>query len=212
LFATTIVVGQPQNLGLAETDRTESWQRAAELGPEVPPPSGDGRQQVRRNVANDDGTIALDVWAHADSPRAKRRKQDPAKLSRSFATTALSAATRLQFTERRIENSIKMGFPLGEFWIQTDFDAIDDSLGAAALSATTDADRQALQQLETQRQHLRQWSDWLIEQNRQLRLADYYISSSPLENDEQFQNSVSCTNFLLSMLSSGRVAEDNSCL
>jgi hypothetical protein len=104
-----------------------------------------------------------------------------------------------------------MGFPLGEFWIQTDLDSIDDSIAQAAVSATNEADRQGLQQLETQTQRLRLWSDWLIKQNRQQRLAEYYISASPLDNDERFQNTVTCTNFLISMLAGGRLAENSSC-
>jgi hypothetical protein len=105
-----------------------------------------------------------------------------------------------------------MGFPLGEFWIQTDLDAIDVSLMLAALAVANDADRQALQQLETQSHRLRAWCNWLIDQNRTQRLANYYISASPLDNDERFQNTVACTKFLRSMLASGRLEEaDRSC-
>ena len=35
--------------------------------------------------------------------------------------------------------------------------------------------------------------------------SDFY---SPLDNDEQFQNTVACTKFMVSMLASGRLAED----
>jgi hypothetical protein len=108
-----------------------------------------------------------------------------------------------------MEQSIKRGFPLGEFWIQLDFDSIDDSLRVASLSVRNEADSQALQQLQSQVNRLRLWSDWLIQQNRELRLADYYISPSKLDNDEQFQSSVACTHFLLSMLSSGKLEEED---
>jgi|SRR5215472_2928226 len=212
LLATTAAFCQTEpSQGLAEVDRVQSLQRAAEPRPEVPPGSHDGQAYPQRSSDQDARTISVDVWAPAPSADAKPKEANPAMLSRGFAAAALNAATRLKFTERRIANSIKMGFPLGEFWIQTDFDSIDDSLSQATLSATNDADRQALQQLETQTQHLRLWTDWLIEQRRELRLADYYISASPLDNDERFQNTVTCTNFLLSMLGSGRLAENSSC-
>ena len=136
----------------------------------------------------------------------------PDKLSADFAFAALTAAFRMQSTERGLENSIRRGFPLGELWIQTDLEGIDDSLRLAALSVTNDADRQALQQLENQNSRLRQWSDWLIDENRNLRLTEYYISASTLDSDERFQNSVACTKFLVSMLSSRTLADDNSCL
>ncbi len=152
-----------------------------------------------------EGTIVVDVWSSA-------READPARLSRGFAVTALNAASRMQFTQRRIANSIKRGFPLGEFWIQTDLDAIDNSLQTAALAVMNDADGQALQELQNQSSRLRIWCDWLIEQNRELRLADYYISPARLDNDERFQGAVACNRFLISMLASGRLAEeDRSC-
>ncbi|HWC20005.1 MAG TPA: hypothetical protein VG498_23525 [Terriglobales bacterium] len=213
LLATAVAFSQTDSSqGLPEVDRVQSLQRAAELGPEVPPGSRDEKVSTPRSNVQAPWTISVDVWSAAPSVDAKPKDADPAALSRGFAVAALNAANRLKFTERRIANSIKMGFPLGEFWIQSDFDAIDDSLAQAALSATNDADREALQQLETQTQHLRLWSDWLIKQNRQLRLAEYYISAAPLDNDERFQNTVSCTNFLMSMLASGRLAENSSCM
>jgi len=212
LVATTVAFCQTNSSQQSpEINRVQSLQRAGELEPEIPPGSRDGHGYPQRSSDHDAWTVRVDVWSSATSVEAKPKEADPATLSRSFAGAALNAATRLKFTERRIANSIKMGFPLGEFWIQTDFDSIDDSLRLAALSATNDADRQALQQLETQTQHLRRWSDWLIQQRRELRLADYYTSPSPLDNDEKFQNTVACTNFLMSMLANGRLAEESSC-
>ncbi len=158
-------------------------------------------------------TIVVNVWASPAEAQVKPKNADPAKLSRPFAVAASDAASRLQFTERRITNSIRMAFPLGGgFWIQTDLDAIDDALRLAALSATNDADQQALQQLQTQRDRLRAWCNWLIEQNRSLRLANYFASPEPLANDTEYQNTVSCTRFLLSMVARGRLEEeDRSC-
>ena len=54
--------------------------------------------------------------------------------------------------------------------------------------------------------------DKFIGQNRNLALTEYYISSATLENDQRFQNNVACTKFLVSMLSSRTLADDNSCL
>lgn len=161
-------------------------------------------------TGNGEHTIVVDVWSSAAQTRAKPKKEDPAKLSRRFAMAASNAASRLQFTERRITNSIRMGFPLGVgFWIQTDLDAIDDSLRVAALSATNQVDQQVLQQLQTQTDRLRAWCGWLIEQNRTLRLANYFISPEPLDNDAEYQNTVTCTRFLLSMVMRGRLEEED---
>lgn len=183
----------------------------AQTGEQVAATPGSSQSNLIESTAdNRQHTIVVDVWSSAVQ---MPKEEDPAKLSRGFAVAASDAASRLQFTQRRITNSIRMGFPLGGgFWIQTDLDSIDDSLRLAALSARNDADQQVLQQLQTQTDRLRAWCGWLIEQNRTLRLANYFISPEPLDNDEEYQNTVTCTRFLLSMVARGRLEEeDRSC-
>ena len=164
---------------------------------------------TQQQASTDKGehTIVVNVWSKSGPEEPK-----PVKVSSAFAAAGLTAAFKMELTERKIENSIRRGFPLGEFWIQNDLAEVDDTLKAAALSVANDADQQALQELEKQSARLRTWSDWLIDQNRHLALTEYYISSSTLDNDERFQNSVACTKFLVSMLSSRTLAQADSCL
>jgi hypothetical protein len=150
--------------------------------------------------------ITVNVWSSAEPGPT-----EPVKVSTQFAAAGLNAAFKMESTERKIENSLRRGFPLGEFWIQDDLETIDDSLKMAKLSVTNDADQQALQELEKQSARLRLWSNWLISQNRNMALTEYYISQSTLDNDERFLNSVACTKFLVSMLSSRTLAENGSC-
>ncbi len=152
-------------------------------------------------------TIVIDVWA-----KSAPEPTETVKVSSAFASAGLNAAFKMEMTERKIENSLRRGFPLGEFWMKNDLAEVDDALKLAALSVANNADQQALQELEKQSTRLRSWSDWLIDQNRHLALTEYYISSSTLDNDERFQNSVACTKFLVSMLSSRTLAQANSCL
>src|SRR5271157_1720760 len=163
--------------------------------------------QQQGSSDNGEHTIVVNVWSKSGA-----EGREPVKVSSAFAAAGLNAAFKMELTERKIENSIRRGFPLGEFWIQNDLAEVDDTLKLAALSVANDADQQALQELEKQSTRLRTWSDWLIDQNRHLALTEYYISSSTLDNDERFQNSVACTKFLVSMLSSRTLAQANSCL
>ena len=164
---------------------------------------------VTQQQGSSDGehTIVVNVWS-----KSAQDGTEPVKVSSAFAAAGLNAAFKMELTERKIENSIRRGFPLGEFWIQNDLAEVDDALKLAALSVANDADQQAMQELEKQSTRLRTWSDWLIDQNRHLALTEYYITSSTLDNDERFQNSVACTKFLVSMLSSTTLAQANSCL
>jgi len=179
---------------------------------ERPVPAG-SHDETYRQQSGDNGqaTITVDVWSSAIAPTDEETESQAAKLSLDFAPVALTAAFRMQSTERKIQNSIRRGFPIGEFWIQTDLDAINNSLALARLSATNGADREALQQLENQANRLRAWCDWLIDTNQKLGLADYYVSPSVLDNDEQFQSALVCTRFLISMLASTRLAENSLC-
>src|SRR5271166_4265212 len=156
---------------------------------------------------NGEHTIVVNVWS-----KSGPEGPEPVKMSSAFATAGLNAAFKMELTERKIENSIRRGFPLGEFWIQNDLAEIDDALKLAALSVANEADQEALQQLQNQSTRLRTWSNWLIDQNRRLALTEYYISASTLDNDQRFQDSVACTKFLVSMLSSRTLAQANSCL
>ena len=162
---------------------------------------------VTQQQESSEHTIVVNVWS-----KSEPEGPEPVKVSSAFAAAGLNAAFKMELTERKIENSIKRGFPLGEFWIQNDLAEVDDALKLAAFSVANGADQQALHELEKQSTQLRIWSDWLIDQNRHLALTEYYISSSTLDNDEQFQNSVACTKFLVSMLSSRTLAQANSCL
>ena len=178
---------------------------------QVPPASPDAQSHSEPD-SESAGTIAVDVWSSATSTPAESDEARSVTLTPDFARAALTAAFGMQSTERRLEYTIKRGFPLYEFWIQTYLEEIDQSLSLAALSVMNDADREALQQLQNQNNRLRLWSDWLIDANRNVRLGEYYMSASALDNDERFQNGVACTKFLVSMLTSRRLAEDDSCL
>ena len=91
------------------------------------------------------------------------------------------------------------------------WDRADIALRQAAVIASTDADRMALRLLVNHFEDLRRWSAGLIDANRNLRLAEYYISETALENDPMFQKTSACGDFLASMLASGRFVESASC-
>jgi len=174
--------------------------------------SPDANSHPDENSSSTGHTITVDVWSSAAPSPTSPSEAETARLSRNFAAAGLNAAFNMESTEREIENSLRRGFPLGESWIRDDLAQIDNSLRVAELSVANDSDREALQQLQQQSKRLRAWSNWLIEQNKMLALTEYYISSSTLDNDDRFQNSVACTRYLVSMLASRRLAENSSCL
>lgn len=160
--------------------------------------------------ARSEGTIVIYVW-DAAAPLAEGSGEIDPRLSRDFATSGLGAMNMLREWQRHLAYTIRSGYPLSESWIALDRDRADAALRLAALATSTEADRIALRDLTREFDTLQQWSDALIEANRQLALAEYYMSPEKLQNDPLFQKTTACGDFLTTMLSSGRLAEDRSC-
>jgi len=161
--------------------------------------------QTRSNpVDNSEGKIAVTVWAAADTPAAERLSQD-------FAAAGLRATTLLREWHGHIACTIRIHLPLCESCIAADRDQAAEALQLAALLASNDADRAALQQLLDLFEKFQRWSDALLEDNRTGELGRYYMSPTGLNDDPIFQKTAECARFLVPMLAAGRVAEDRSC-
>jgi len=154
-----------------------------------------------RDRGNGEGTIVVDVWAAAE----------PDALSRSFAGLALTAAAQIRDWQLHLAFTFRSGYPLSEFWIASDRDHAEDALQMARLAAKGEADQAALVQLVKLFGNVQAWIDARVEDMRNLRLANYYMSASAMDNDESFQRNLSCTTSLISMLASGRLAEETTC-
>jgi hypothetical protein len=132
-------------------------------------------------------------------------------LSQDFAISALTAIAQVRDWEMHLAYTLKNGYPLSEYWVISDRDHALDALQFAVSAAKREADRAALVQLVQLFGNVQSWSDARLEDKRNLRLANYYMSALALDNDELFQQTISCTNFLISMLASGRLAEETIC-
>ena len=146
------------------------------------------------------------TWTNTDLSRL-----GGAALSRNFAATGLRAGELLRDWQQHIAFTFQNGYPLSEVSIFFDRDRAADALGMAALAASDDADRAALQQLRNLFTSLEQWSDSLVEDKRNLRLARYYMSPTALEDDPVFQRNTECATSIAVMLSSKQLAEIPSC-
>lgn len=155
--------------------------------------------------------IIVIVCLTAEPDSSLSAQPDEEAMSPNFAASALQAAARIRNWQMHLAYTIKNGYPLSEYWIASDRDRASDALQMAVSAATGEADRAALVQLVNLFGNVQSWSDARLEDKKNLRLANYYMSASALDNDESFQNSVSCTNSLMSMLASRRSAEETTC-
>jgi hypothetical protein len=155
-------------------------------------------------IDNSEENIVVNVWAEADTSAEDQ-------LSQGFAAAGLRATTLLREWQRRIAYNIRIGLPLCESCIAVDRDQAADALRLATLIASKDADHTALEELLNLFEDLQQWSDALVEDNRNMELGRYYMSPTALNDDPLFQKSAECARFLAPMLASGQLAEDSSC-
>ena len=158
-----------------------------------------------------EGSIIVYVWEAAPAFAEGSGEALDLRLSRDLASSGLEAMSVLRQWQGHLTYSIRNGYPLSEAWVTMDRERADLALQQAALRASTDADRIALRMLVNQFENLKQWSDGLLETNRNMRLASYYMSPAGLDNDVLFQKTAACGNFLGTMLSSGRLADHPAC-
>jgi hypothetical protein len=159
---------------------------------------------------NDRPEVIVDVWV-ASIPAADSSEVTAPALSREFAVAALRALTSQRQWQQHLANSIRNGYPLAEYWIDYDCDRAADSLELAVLAASTGPDRTALQELTVNYDDLREWSAQIVEANRKVEMAKYYMSPTALDNDALFQKAAKCADFLAPMLASLRLSEDPAC-
>lgn len=153
--------------------------------------------------------VPLSLAQQQDSATPER--VDRATLSRNFAVTGLRADELLRDWQQHIAFTFENGYPLSEASIFSDRDRATDALGLAALAASNDADRAALRQLRNLFASLQQWSNGLVEDRRNLRLARYYMSPTALKDSLVFRKNTECATSIAAMLSSKQLAEIRSC-
>ncbi len=159
---------------------------------------------------NREGTVVVNVWAAERDSTVSAQAAEPA-LSRDFAASALRAAAKIRNWQLHFAYALKSGYPLSSYRIASDRGQAADALQLAVFAAKGQADRAALVQLVNLFGNVQSWSDARLEDERNLRLANYRMSASALDNNESFQNTVSCTNSLMSMLAYERLAEETTC-
>ncbi len=145
-------------------------------------------------------------------PGSEVTNEDSAQLlSNTFVVAALRSASTLRDWQDHLSTTIRNGYPPSNHWIGLDRNRAADALRLASLVASTDADKEVVEQLTSEFRTMEAWSTECLDGYKNLRLARYYMSPEALENDQQFQQSAQCTQTLLTVLSKGEVTEQPLC-
>lgn len=108
-------------------------------------------------------------------------------------------------------NAIQHGYEVTDSWVADYRAKAANSLRQTGASASTDADRNALQLLTNEFQSVDSWSNELLEAKKNMDTAKYATSSNALRNEPLSQKIINCGHFLGTMLGSAEFKDDPSC-
>jgi len=131
-------------------------------------------------------------------------------LSTDFMRAAIQDLATIKEWYSTLAYAIQRGVPGdgGRVFTYRDKAAHDLTLATAAVS--TDSDRSALRLLTTHFNKVEKWSNMLVESRKSLGTANYSMSPDALNNDPLYQTINRCSQFLNTMLASGKFEDDRS--
>lgn len=144
------------------------------------------------------------------TPPPSAASQTPEGMSKDFQKIAVFTLAEMREWKGAIGTVITSGIPVVGTWSQAYHDRGEADLMQAALAASTEPDRQALQLLQQEFALLTKWADTVLGEREALN-ADRTIDPNSLQNDPSLAKISKCGQFLSSMIVSGAFSDDSSC-
>ena len=136
--------------------------------------------------------------------------QNSQKLSRDFSSAAISALAAMREWRVAVRAMILYGLAVSETWVQAYHQQSMDALQQAAVVASTDADKNALQVLRNEADMMTSWADQ-VEADRQQLNGEKVVDPNALKDDPTLAKIQKCSQFLNSMVLSGSFNDDPTC-
>jgi hypothetical protein len=148
--------------------------------------------------------------AAPQTPPPSAASQTPEGMSKDFQKIAVFTLAEMREWKGAIGTVVTSGIPVVGTWSQDYHDRGEADLMQAALAASTEPDRQALQLLQQEFALLTKWADTVLGEREALN-ADRTIDPNSLQNDQSLAKISKCGQFLSSMIVSGAFSDDSSC-
>jgi hypothetical protein len=136
--------------------------------------------------------------------------QNSQKLSRDFSSAAISALAAMREWRVAVRAMILYGLAVSETWVQAYHQQSMDALQQAAVVASTDADKNALQLLRSEADMMTAWASQ-VEADRQQLNGEKVVDPNALKDDPALAKIQKCSQFLNSMVLSGTFNDDPAC-
>ena len=164
-------------------------------------------QLTNGSVKFEPGQVMLTIPNIASDPSSP---PESAKLSKDFANAALSTVAQMTEWKAVLGTLVKFGLAVDDSWAHVYHDQVQLSLEQTSVAATTNADRNALQLLNTQFANLANWESVVISERQNLNGART-VAPDSLKNDPVLIKFSNCSRFLTGMLGSRFFADSPSC-
>jgi hypothetical protein len=151
------------------------------------------------------GTAAAPSAGLAAPPQAP-----PPGLSRNFASVAIAELAEMREWRGAVGAILTYGVPVAGTWPQDYHDRVEANLGQLAVAASTAADQEAMQLLQSEFSNLSKWASDVVA-TRQALNATNTVRPDTMQNDPTLAKISDCSRFLSSMLVSGVFADNQSC-
>ena len=136
--------------------------------------------------------------------------QNSQKLSRDFASAAISALANVREWRVAVRAMILYGLAVSDTWVQAYHNQTLDAIRQTGVAASTDADKNALQLLQNETDAMTAWANQVDSARQELNGART-VDPNTLQNDPTLAKIQKCSQFLNSMVLSGTFNDDPSC-
>jgi hypothetical protein len=158
------------------------------------------------SVTFEGNEVSLTIPTSSPSPA----QQTQEGMSKEFQKIAVFTLAEMREWKGAIGSVVSSGLPVAGTWSQDYHDRIEADLMQAALAASADPDRQALQLLQHEFELLTDWANTVLGERQALNAART-IDPNSLQNDQSLAKITKCGRFLSSMIVSGVFSDDSSC-
>jgi len=128
-------------------------------------------------------------------------------FSKDFLRAAIEQMSGIREWRSTLVNAVQRGYPVTEDWTTTFSNEAQQNLRLAAVAASTEGDRSALQLLKNEFTNMKKLSDRFVEANR----ARTYTPPTSLDDDPLDAKIRTCARSLAAMAANNQFVDEGSC-
>lgn len=152
-------------------------------------------------------TLTLPTAASAANNTPPASQPATSGFSRDFQNATIETVSAIRESRSALLNVVQNGYPVTEAWMDDYRAQVARNLHLTSIAATTNSDREALQLLSQESDHMQELGNKILTARKRLN----YITPDSVKKDPLDQKILNCARFLAAMAASGEFRDDGSC-